>query len=101
PGDQPTRPPTDENCTTLPPPWPRSCGITALETLYTPQKFVSNCSRKSSSLSVSIGARFAYPALLTTTSSRPNCSTPAPTAFWTASASVTSSARGSTRSAYF
>ena len=33
PGDPPTRPPTEENCTMMPPPCSRSTGIAAFETL--------------------------------------------------------------------
>ena len=43
----------------IPPPCSRSTGMAALETLWTPQKLVSNCARKSSSVVVSIGDTFA------------------------------------------
>src|SRR5258707_6897869 len=99
PAEPPTRPPTEENCTTVPPPCARSCAITAFDTLYTPQKLVSNWARKSASSPVSMGATFASPALLTTTSSRPKRPVPAATAARAASASVTSTASGSTLSA--
>ena len=59
PGEPPTRPPMEENCMTIPPPCSRSTGMAALETLQTPQKLVSNCARKSSSVVVSIGDTFA------------------------------------------
>ena len=81
-----------------PPPWARSTGSAALVTFTTPSRLASICSRKSSGVMSSIAARLAYPALLTTTSIRPNAATPAATAACAAATSVTSSATGRIRS---
>src|ERR1700735_3441078 len=62
---------------TWPPPCSRSPGSAALVTLTTPKRLVSTWARKSSGSMSSTAARFAYPALLTTTSMRPKRSRPA------------------------
>ena len=59
-----------------PPPLGRSTGSAALVMFMTPNKLALTCSGKSSSEMSSTVARLAYPALLTTTSIRPNTAVP-------------------------
>src|SRR5580692_6627093 len=63
-------------------------------------RFVSICARNSDRGVSSTDERLPYPALLTTTSSEPNTSTAAITAFAAAASSVTSIAKSLTRSPY-
>src|SRR4051812_1670580 len=97
PGVPPTRPPTEENCRKCPERCRRNTGSAAWVTRTTPKRLVSSCARNDSSVVCSTGALSACPALLTTTSSRPNVSSAAWTAASTAAPSVTSRATVHTR----
>src|ERR1700735_4996443 len=72
----------------------------AFVTIIVPKRFVSICARNSDRGVSSTDERLPYPALLTTTSSEPNTSTVAITAFAAAASSVTSTAKSLTRSPY-
>src|SRR5882762_8123730 len=72
----------------------------ALVTMIVPKRFVSICARNSDRGVSSTDERLPYPALLMTTSSEPNTSTAAITAFAAAASSVTSIAKSLTRSPY-
>src|SRR5580692_5559934 len=72
----------------------------ALVTIIVPKRFVSICARNSDRGVSSTDERLPYPALLMTTSSEPNTSTAAITAFAAAASSVTSIAKSLTRSPY-
>src|SRR5580692_11518757 len=72
----------------------------ALVTIIVPKRLVSICARNSDRVVSSTDERLPYPALLMTTSSEPNASTAAITAFAAAASSVTSMAKSLTRSPY-
>src|ERR1700677_3082582 len=72
----------------------------AFVTIIVPKRFVSICARNSDRGVSSMDDRLPYPALLMTTSSEPNTSTAAITAFAAAASSVTSIAKSLTRSPY-
>src|SRR5882757_8068994 len=72
----------------------------AFVTIIVPKRFVSICARNSNRGVSSTDERLPYPALLMTTSSEPNTSTAAITAFAAAASSVTSIAKSLTRSPY-
>src|ERR1700678_1208716 len=72
----------------------------ALVTIIVPKRLVSICARNSDRGVSSTDERLPYPALLMTTSSEPNTSTAAITAFAAAASSVTSIAKSLTRSPY-
>ena len=86
--------------TTRPECWARITGSAARVTLTGPNRVVSICARNSSELSSSKKPALKLPALLTSTSIRPNWSTAAATADSASAGSVTSSltAKRSTRS---
>ena len=66
-------------------------GTAALTDFHTPVRFTSSiCCQRGSSISSSIAPGVPIPALATTMSSRPSCSTPLSTAFFSASKSRTS-----------
>src|SRR6202030_4595655 len=72
----------------------------AFVTIIVPKRFVSICARNSDRGVSSTDERLPYPALLMTTSSEPNTSTAAITAFAAAASSVTSIAKSLTLSPY-
>src|SRR5580698_7299867 len=72
----------------------------AFVTIIVPKRLVSICARNSDRGVSSTDERLPYPALLMTTSSEPNASTAAITAFAAAASSVTSIAKSLTRSPY-
>src|SRR5580692_9475195 len=72
----------------------------AFVTIIVPKRFVSICARNSDRGVSSTDERLPYPALLMTTSSEPNSSTAANTAFAAAASSVTSIAKSLTCSPY-
>ena len=76
--------------TTRPERWARITGSAAPVTLTGPKKVVSICARNSSGLSSSKKPALKLPALLTSTSIRPNRSTAAATADSPSAGSVTS-----------
>ena len=85
-------PAVDEIVTTRPERWARSCGSAARVTLTGPNRVVSICERNASGVISSKNPAWKLPALLTSTSSRPNRSTAAATAAFAAAGSVTSRA---------
>src|SRR5215217_4518834 len=96
----PSRPAVEEIVTTRPERCARITGSAARVTLTGPKNVVSICARNSSGLSSSKKPALKLPALLTSTSTRPNLSTTAATAASASAGSVTSSltAKRSTRS---
>src|SRR5215211_5155689 len=87
----PARPAVEEIVTTRQERWARITGSAARVTLIGPKKVVSICARNSSGLSSSKNPALKLPALLTSTSIRPNRSTAAATAASASVGSVTSS----------
>ena len=71
----PTMPAVEEIVTTSPERWPRMTGRAARVTLTGPNRVVSICARNSSGVSSSKNPALKLPALLTSTSIRPNRST--------------------------
>jgi hypothetical protein len=85
-------PAVEEIVTTRPERWRRITGRVARVTLTGPNRVVSIWARNSSGVSSSKNPALKFPALLTSTSIRPNRSTPAWTAASALAGSVTSSA---------
>ena len=88
-------PAVEEIVITSPERWARICGRAARVTLTGPNRVVSIWERNASVVISSKNPAWKLPALLTSTSRRPNRSTVLATAAWAAVGSVTSRSRAS------
>src|SRR6266702_3705652 len=88
--DEPTRPASEPRFTTAPLPWAAMTGSTALQACSTPYRLIAIARSQSAGSESTNGLALSQPALLTSTSIRPNCSATRLDIAWTPWRSVTS-----------
>src|SRR6185437_9107282 len=81
--DEPTRPASEPRFTTAPVPWAAITGSTALQVCSTPYRLIAIARSQSAGSESTNGLALSQPALLTSTSIRPNCSATRSAIAWT------------------